>query len=279
MSVWGSHEKNPARPLGDPLQPHILSVVAFSLSRCGDPRPSQVTSGRFLKEVTPGTEALLKEGLAHGAETREGSQSPNAHSLPGALLEGPHHITLATCCDFRPSGCTAMPCMFGRWGTCSQGFHSPHRPLGLPFSHQTQCYKPMRKSNQPQHLEDACPAAGARKVRALEARRRGAALAPPPCPLTVLWDNIPFRSHRPICQRAALFVVMRNTAASRGPCEQLPLRMGTRGDWAGAQRRRRARGTVGWALGAQRAGPGGGVWCPGSEPAARRLRQPQLFSH
>lgn len=194
----GLPRENPARPLGGPPQPHVLPSSGFLFVEAWRPVPVQGTPGRFLRGATHRTEALLKAGLAHGAETRGGL----AALLPAAwwgwaglaLLEGPHHITSATCCDFRPSGCRAVPRMFGRrTGDWLPGVPPSPSALGLPFSHQTRRPEPTTESNQPQCLVDARPP-GSRgeKERVPEARGRRA------LPADGLWDNAPFSSHGPV---------------------------------------------------------------------------------
>lgn len=93
------------------------------------------------------------------------------------------------------------------------------------MSHQSQCYKQTPKSNRPRYSQTPGSRVAPQQGLGPGARGRGAASALSAltlCPLTVLWDNIPFRSRRPICQWAALFVVIYSVTASRGPVSRCP---------------------------------------------------------
>lgn len=114
-----------------------------------------------------------------------------------------------------------VPCLFGKLGDLLCPMSNPFAcqgtsPLGflvpinlwdlipLPNRHGVTSKKQNHKHCATPRKSPRSPAVlGRSKASGASGMGRHSALAPMLCPLTFLWDNIPFRSRRPICQWAA----------------------------------------------------------------------------
>lgn len=212
-----------------------------------------MTSGLFLKALSRAEalpEATLRGGLGCPSPVQRRAHTAIARSLPlvawatgSPAAFGQPRIALATRGHFRLPGAEPVPCVFGGWLTCSA---RPGTSSGFPrspWASENACVPPktVLQANakiKPASISAEPPAAGLPRRRAWAPGARGrvaasALSALALCPLTVLWDNIPFRSRRPICQWAALFVVIYSVTASRGPASHcLRRRHGRDRAWA-----------------------------------------------